>query len=399
MKAQFNNTAEPPAPHFTGFANELAMNADGWAQLAPFGDFPGRAVITNSDGTVTRFDAIQRLDRAAADAMVRNFYSLGNRVKRFFKSCAIFNGHPDMPDAGGRYPDKSPKGVIADLRVSDEGLFCRPLFNNEGEALLNQPARLFFSGRWTSTELPTENGRRIFRPDELKSAGLTANPNLPVEHINDRSNCAAVESGYTSSQNAARPPSPSRKAGGSLGEVAQSLASNPSTINTEMNKQPLLQLLAAYGVQFTNDAGDQQLLDALAQTLASLAGERDAARNQFASERKSRIASLLDGALTEGRITAGQRSDWERRLGDDAAFANESTALTRLPKIIKTASILEGAGQRKIEIANAGLRADAVQTLVKVEMERAHCDYPAAFARVREANPALFAEMKEPKLI
>ena len=349
MKAQFINTAEPPAPQFTGFANELTVNPDGWAQLAPFGDFPGRAVITNDDGTLTRFDAIQRLDRAAADAMVRNFYSLGNRVKRFFKSCAIFNGHPDMPDAGGRYPDKSPKGVIADLRVSDEGLFCRPLFNNEGEALLNQPARLFFSGRWTSTELPAENGRRIFRPDELKSAGLTANPNLPVEHINDNGLSAVVETPLSDpvakveAREGATSPQPSPPLRGGEGEEpadrvlapaakAETLNSDPSTINTEMNKQPLLQLLAAYGVQFTNDAGDQQLLDALTQTLASLAGERDAARNQFANERKTRIASLLDGALTEGRITAGQRSDWERRLGDETSFANESAALTRLPR-------------------------------------------------------------------
>jgi hypothetical protein len=376
MKTQFHNTAEDSAPEFTGFSNELSVNADGWAQLAPYGDFPGRAVIANADGTVTGFDAVQRLDRAAADNMVRNFYSLGNRVRRFFKSCAIFSGHPDMPGAGDRYPDRAPKGVIADLHARDTGLFCRPLFNQEGEAMLNLPGKLFLSGRWISSELPGENGRRVFRPDELKSAGLTPTPNLPVQHLNDQDSQRATAGDST----AAAPPA------------------NP------LNREALLQLLAAHGVQFTNDAADQQVLDALTRTLADLAAQRDAAnaglasaRADFAGERKARIGLLLDDALTAGRITAAQRPDWERRLGDDAVFANESAALSRLPRIVKTASVLEGAGLRKLEIANAAQRCDAVQTLVRAEMDRARCDYPTAFARVREANPALFAEMKQPQ--
>ncbi len=401
------------APHFVGFANELSLNSDGWAQLAPFGDFPGRAVITNSDGSITTFDAVQRLDRAAADAMVRNFYSLANRVKRFFKSCNIYHGHPDMPDAGSRYPDGSPKGTIADLQVRDTGLFCRPFFNNEGEALLNGPRKLYFSGRWSSAELPAEQGRRIFRPDELKSAGLTTNPNLPVQHVNDRESNAATSP-------AIRPPQPTRN------------TQQDPTHQNSMNKQLLIQLLATHGVQFTNDTPDHQFLDAIGQlgakaasadtlaqekavwsneqralnqTIATLTSQRDASRNeaaavreQFANERKSRITSLLDDAITAGRITAAERHDWERRLECEASFANESAALARLPKSIKTASILDGAGQRKIEIANASQRSEALQMLVKLEMDRAHCDYHTAFARVREANPALFAEMKEPKL-
>ena len=48
------------------FLNESVVGDDGWAQLAPFGDHPGKAIVTGPDGTSTRVDAIQRIDRATA---------------------------------------------------------------------------------------------------------------------------------------------------------------------------------------------------------------------------------------------------------------------------------------------------------------------------------------------
>ena len=58
--------------------------------------------------------------------MVQNFYSLGNRIKRFIsKGVAIFNGHPNMPDAGAKYPDKGEKqGLIVELQTRDNGIYC-----------------------------------------------------------------------------------------------------------------------------------------------------------------------------------------------------------------------------------------------------------------------------------
>jgi len=51
----------------------LPSRTTGWAQLAPFGDYPGQAIIRQADGSVQKFPAIQRLDRAAADLMVARF--------------------------------------------------------------------------------------------------------------------------------------------------------------------------------------------------------------------------------------------------------------------------------------------------------------------------------------
>ncbi len=370
-------------------ANELNLQSDGWAQLAPYGDFPGVAVIANDNGTVSSFPAVQRLDRQAAEAMVANFYSLINRVKRFIKGCNIYNGHPDMPDAGDLYPDKSPKGMIVELQARDDGFYCKPAFNNEGESLLNQSRKLYFSGRWTSNELPSENGKRIFRPDVLKSAGLTARPNLPVQHVNER-----------------KPQTP-----------------------PEMNKKLIIDLLAARGVTFANEAEatDEKIAaeirklgqtgDALAQekatwanekaaltanitqrdtTITTLTNERDTFRTNFQNERKARITGLLDAAITEGRITAAERADWERRLNDEAQFANESASLGRQEKKIKTGTLEHGG--RKFDIANAAQRSETVKRLVAEIEKRDACDYNTAYARVQAEYPALFADMKQPEI-
>jgi len=56
------------------FTNEIAIAHDGWAQLARLVITPA-GIIRQADGSVQKFPAIQRLDRAAADLMVVRFKS------------------------------------------------------------------------------------------------------------------------------------------------------------------------------------------------------------------------------------------------------------------------------------------------------------------------------------
>jgi hypothetical protein len=295
--------------------------------------------------------------------------------------------------AGNKYSDKSPKCSIVELQARPTGLYCKPVFFNEAEPILGQSTKIFFSGHWTSDELPQENGKRIFRPDKLKSAGLTPFPNLPVEHVNDRDK-------------------------------------TKTTIPTEMNKKIIIEFLALHGVQFANDATDDQIAEALktlgtkaktAETLAAekaqwanenaaltatttgltnsvtqLTSERDAFKTSFANERQARIDTLIGTALQEGRITAADKATWEGRLKVEAQFANEADALAKLPKVVKTASVTLDMGGRKVEIANAQERQEAVTRLVNAEMATNGGDYNRAYATVQKANPALFAAMKQP---
>jgi len=172
------------------FLNESVVGDDGWAQLAPFGDHPGKAIVTGPDGTSTRVDAIQRIDRATAEAMVKKFKSPLSKVKRYLQGCPIFSGHPDVPALANEHPDKSAKGVIQDLEVRDTGLYCKPVFTNEGVDLLSSKKRFGLSGYWTAEQNgdETKDGKPVYRPGILKSAGLTPFPNLPVDWVNTFAN-------------------------------------------------------------------------------------------------------------------------------------------------------------------------------------------------------------------
>ena len=68
--------------------------------------------------------------------MVARFKSPWQRVKRYFTGCPIYAGHPDVPAFANDYPDKSPKGMIIDLQVRADGLYCKPVFTNEGSELV-----------------------------------------------------------------------------------------------------------------------------------------------------------------------------------------------------------------------------------------------------------------------
>jgi hypothetical protein len=370
-----------PAIHFANsdlhvdgiaFVNQIAVAADGWAQLAPFGDYPGQAMLRQPDGTIKTVPAIQRLDRAAADLMVGRFKSPWNRLKRYFTGCPIYAGHPDVPAFANDYPDKSPKGMIVDLEARADGLFCKPVFTPEGSDLVENRKLRAFSAYWSAREIggqPAPGGRflKLYRPDFLKSAGLTNHPNLPVHLLNE-----------------AQPPT-----------------------SAPVKKQIVLDFLAAHGITLANEAADGDIAAALHQLgdrvtsaesgLATRDGELESLRSELANERQARIGVLLDHAVAAGRITPAQRPDWAARLGAD--FANAAAALGKLVPALKTTALTRDFGARKVEIANAGERRDALESLIRAEMTGNGGDYDRAFATVQKANPALFAAMKQPESI
>ena len=380
--AEFANVAE--CAGWVAFTNHIEMDGQGWAQLAPFGDYPGQALVQQADGSTAKFSAIQRLDRAAAEAMVAHFKSPWHRLKRYFTGCNIYAGHPDVPAFVNEYPDKTPKGMIVDLQVRANGLFCKPVFTNEGSELVETRKLRAFSAYWTAREIgeqPGPDGRRlkIFRPDALKSAGLTNHPNLPVQLLNEL-------------------PADKRRA------QPVSSTTEPQPHPNEMNKQIVINFLSTQGITVANEATDAQITSELQQigervtvaetTLAARSLQLETLGAELANERQFHVDALLDGALQGGCITAAQRPEWAAQFAAD--FANASAALARLTPVLKTQGVTLQLGARKAEIANATERRDALDTLIKAEMAGNGRDYDRAFATVQKANPALFAAMKQP---
>jgi lipoate synthase len=131
--------------------------------------------------------------------------------------------------------------------------------------------------------------------------------------------------------------------------------------------------------------------------MADLNQKLAAAQAALANERQARIAAVLDLAIGAGQITPAQRSDWAAKLGVEAQFANALEALRNHAPVLKTRALTLDMGGRKMEIANAASRQEAVQNLVRAEMVEHGAGYDRAFAAVRKAHPALFEAMRQPE--
>lgn len=419
MKAIFHNTTEM----LVSFSNDFALGEDGWAQIAPLGDFPGMAFIDDGQGGFKKERAIQRMDKQAVTNMVNEFTQGRRGIRKFFCSRPIFHGHPDMPGGKLKYPDAEPKGVFANVaardpvpgRPSSGGFYGEPILTPAGEDLVASKKVRAFSGRWEAEDYLGEEligGRltKVFRPTRFLSAGLTDRPNLPVEMFNEA-------------------------------EAEQKQTERTEKQNV-MNKTVVIALFAAHGIlnskgaAFANDAGDDEVSAGitrlgeklttetnrattltnekatLANDKAQLEGrvtalttekgaveiERNNARTSFANERTARIGELLDGATQAGRITGAERATWETRLKNEATFANEAEALKKLTPTVKTTSVTLTRGDRKVEISNASDRREMVTELVNERMASKKEDYDTAFAAVQKTYPTLFEAMEQPAL-
>lgn len=381
-----------------GFENELTIGGDGWAMIAPFGDFPGMSVREHN-GKIIKEPAIQRMDREAVAQMVNEYQTNTKGVRGYARKRPIFIGHPDGRGVGHKYPNKQPVGVFANIALRDDGLYGEPIFTEEGESLVASGQLRAFSGRWDAELVNEEGGKKIYRPCKFLSAGLTNQPNLPVQLLNEAE-----------------------------------MPGDDSTHQKNTMKKTLIALLTKLGVQFANDATDEQLsalegpaltaIDGLAahgtkvteltnekETLATsinskdgeittLKTERDTLRTSFANERAARISSETAAALQAGRITAAELPDWQRRLGNEAQFANELAALQKLAPKVKTQSVTITRGDRKVELANAKERgsmlAEIVNEIAQEKKLNPVTHYNQIVKIAQQRHPALFEAMASP---
>ena len=149
--------------------NQFTLLQEEWVQLSPFGEFP------HSRG-------LQRVDRAAADAMVAQFNSFRGRLGRLFGGVPFYVGHPDLPSSSDLV-DRKAYGWIMEVEAREDGFFGRVKWSDAGMELLRNAHFKYLSPFWEAREIASENGRRIYRPVALLSAGLTNQPNIPVRPL------------------------------------------------------------------------------------------------------------------------------------------------------------------------------------------------------------------------
>lgn len=341
-----------------------AVGEDGWAQIAPFGDFPGMVTEVLPGGGVKGrpAPAIQRMDRTAAEAMVAHFNKPARRFMRWLRGLPIYSGHPDFPGTGNHYPDKTAKGVIAALEVRNDGLYALPVFNGEGQALIESQPGLGFSARWTAEPVEVVNGVHVLRPTQLISAGLTTSPNLPVQLINE----------------------------------------------TYMDLSALIAALKRMGVTVADGADLAAITAAITAAAEKAEADKAAATTQAANERAAlttaqgevnRLAALLtartnahatdliDAAIRGGRATEAERATLVAQFANDfngAAALLATRAATQL-KTTPTATVQPGTGAA----ANMQERQRQALQLINAKVSEG-VPYNEAFDSVKKARPELF---------
>jgi hypothetical protein len=383
---------------FTAVSLDISNDAGGWAQLSPYGDFPNTGTMPDEHGRPVAIAGVQRVSRADAEALKAQFDSVWSQIKkRFSVGVPIFLGHPDHPDPSiaSSYPDRRQKGVIAELQVRDAGLYCRPIFNNDGAALLQRGKKLCLSVRWGTDFIGEEGDRLVFRPVTIKSAGLVERSALPVEYLNHHApmnrekllallkklGCELANDAPAEQVDAAMD-----KAIGIIGEFA-----NHDTAIAASNKKivELTDKLKDAKSEFSNEHS------ARVAEQAEAAKQLTGAKTEFANERAARIADQLDAALAAGRISAADRVQWQKRLETD--FSNEVANLRKLPEHLKTRTLVLDVGSRKVEISNVSDRrqfiAQAIAQRAKAEGMDPVKQYDQLFNAVLQEYPQLMNMM------
>jgi hypothetical protein len=125
----------------------------------PFGTWP-------YDDTIS-----QTLDRPHAEGIAAD---LDKQIAAGEPGIPVYQGHPDVPEYAGKYPDKGAMGWVKKILVNEDGMECQVEWDRD-------PGKGFgwFSPYWIGDK-PTvgADGKKNVIVDGLTSIGLVNNPNI-----------------------------------------------------------------------------------------------------------------------------------------------------------------------------------------------------------------------------
>lgn len=371
-----NEQADPP-DNFQFVANEYSTSSN-WVLLAPYGDWP------NALG-------MQRFHRTDAESIVHEFGSFANSVTRMI-GLPFYVGHPDHPLFSDRHRDTKAYGRIKALEAREEGLFGNVEWNKYGKELIEAKCYHGHSVNWKMK--PQGN---VFRPVSLKSVGFTNEPNLPVPPV-----LAANQKIENMKKIAVQLGLPETATEEQISQKLLDMANEAKAAQTTITTLKAVETeYAGKKSEFANEVSTLKgQVSTLNQQVTNLTNERDAAKTNFANERKERSKILLDAAVKEGRITAAERAEYETN------FANEGTFETKMTKL---GSAKSGSGipinkskvdgdRRRVNdpsINESHARAAKVREFVNAKM-KAGLSYNDAFSAVQTEHADLFANMVQP---
>lgn len=246
----------------------------------------------------------EAFDRAGADAIAADLFA--RKGTKGFKGYPVYQGHPDAPaPVGTKFPNKAAIGWIVSVEPGTDGAtFHVRWLANPGEGFSH------FSPYWGGT---FDASKKLLIVTKFKSLGLTNDPDYEDMALPHEGDGGGNDTGDPVKTNKEKRMDPKA--------IAKLLGLPETATEEEIN--------AAIG------AALKAKTDAEAQ--AKTAGEtQKVAETALEHERKAHRGTILDRAVTDGRITAAERGTWETRLSHEKSFADEVKALDTLPKKLKT---------------------------------------------------------------
>lgn len=340
-----------------GLANEARATED-WFQVTPVGEF-------------RHAQGLQRVDEKAVTAMANEFNSIAGHLQRAFVGRPIWIGHHDLNPK--EYPDSKAYGWITALEARADGLYAKAKWSPKGKEMIESGEYKFHSPYWDVDKIGQENGRTVYRPKKLISAGLTNEPNIPVaplanekEHNMETTIELAALVALLGLANTA-----------TKADVTNAITNLRSEAGKVTN-------LANEKTALANDKGAAET------ALGNEKTEHGKTKTALANVIKQRNELALGNAVKAGKITPAQRAEWETKLTEN--WETNSVALANAKPVMKTESQLNGQGTRRTSLANTQAAAQ-FREKVATRMANTKCTWDEAWSALKIAEPALFAAM------
>lgn len=336
-------------------AAAVSPDADGWYQIAPYGEY------LTVDGRY-----IQVFGREQAEAMVRHYNSLPFRITRWLtnRQVPVFIGHPDV-DRKTWSDERQLATKHRRLEAREDGLWGQAKWNALGRDNLENGYWQYPSPVWLFPK-PKPGTNRVF-PDLLQSVGLTNFQNIPdakrVTH------------------NSADP------------------GTQPTIEDDTMNPELIAELgleegataedcLAAVRALKQSVSADQEKAATAESEVAAANAARETAEAALSAHRESAANALLDAAVEGGAITLAERKGWAHRFATDYEAAANALAEVKPTPGLNTKAVNLGEKPAAAP-ATARDRIAAVNAAVAAyQASHPGVDYDNAHAAVRK-DPAM----------
>ena len=300
----------------------------------PFGTWP-------YDDTIS-----QTLDKPHAEGIAAD---LDKQIAAGEPGIPVYQGHPDVPEYAGKYPDKGAMGWVKKILVNEDGMECQIEWDRD-------PGKGFgwFSPYWIGDEpVVGPGGKKNVIVDGLTSIGLVNNPNIREFRLPN--------------------------------EAGDNNNTNTQEKGNIMDRKILIEKLG-----LPPEATDEQIFAAIE------AGRK--AESEKAKIETKRAAAEADKGKAEGDLANAcqERDDAKKELEnckkelEDAktALANEKAQHEKTKQLKTEPAVKPG----KIALSNEDVGRSNQRVALVNEKQKSGLDYISAWMAAKAENPELFTK-------